>query len=474
MVARRHEAGPVGRPPCPGGIEIGRRTGPGPGGAQREAGAVGRCVDDRAIVAVFERHPALAATGHRHRLGDAGNLGAGRQHDQILLVGVEDGQRPADIIVVAKADAGQRRFAGAGDIEPRRFEMADVAQRRHAVFPVRIAGQDRPAGGRSSRRDHPVVGTVAAFRVGGIGKGDDLLAIEHHPGGAEIIIAEHIGRDAAGVQPLGQGQLVRRAERAAQRFELHIAAAQRPGARHFAGEVAGQRIGTDAHHVIGAPQFGNGAGRAELHRQRLAAGAGVGNKGIDAGGESNGPVARFGGVVCPFGGKVAAIEQQPAGAILRDEFRPETRRQPPQPALAPQVYLPQAVTRDGIALQEKRIAGTGGADVRDAPMVDYDAAGGGKAGQGAAFLPHGGRDFGVCGGNERRQQQQRQQAFHRFPPGQQQPVDPDRPPLSTGGRYSAASATAGRACGPRTSVPGSAPVIVPLRKVTSPFLMVIT
>ena len=43
-----------------------------------------------------------------------------------------------------------------------------------------------------------------------------------------------------------------------------------------------------------------------------------------------------------------------------------------------------------------------------------------------------------------------------------------------GGRYSAASATAGRACGPRTSVPGNAPVIVPLRKVTSPFLMVIT
>jgi hypothetical protein len=40
--------------------------------------------------------------------------------------------------------------------------------------------------------------------------------------------------------------------------------------------------------------------------------------------------------------------------------------------------------------------------------------------------------------------------------------------------YSAASASGAPACGPRTSAPGSAPVITPLRKVTCPRLMVIT
>ena len=48
--------------------------------------------------------------------------------------------------------------------------MHDVVQGGHAVGPVRIVGQDRPARGRAACRDGPVVGTDGAGAVAGLGQ----------------------------------------------------------------------------------------------------------------------------------------------------------------------------------------------------------------------------------------------------------------------------------------------------------------
>ena len=148
MVARGEEFAPVPRRPRPGGVEIGGRARPAPGGAQRKAAP--RCrvfVQDGAVAAKFQHHLARRLALHLDRLAHAGEQRALGLHHQILLVDGKDGQRPGDILVVAKAHARQRRLASPGDLQLRRVDVGKIAQIGHGMGAVRIIGQDRPSGG---------------------------------------------------------------------------------------------------------------------------------------------------------------------------------------------------------------------------------------------------------------------------------------------------------------------------------------
>ena len=172
--------------------------------------------------------------------------------------------------------------------------------------------------------------------------------------------------------PPGAG-LVRRLQLAAQRIGLHAAGADHPGAGHLGGDVGDQGWLRMRRMSSGVqPPAGSAA------RTRPAAAAGRPSPrplGVHAGGEGLDALAGLRVVGGPLGGHVAAVEEQPRRPVLRHIGRPEPGRQPAQAALAPQVDLPEPVAGGVVALQEERIAGGPGVDVRDAPAVDDDLAG---------------------------------------------------------------------------------------------------
>ena len=208
MIAGDKEIIPSLCRPRPAGVEIGRRAGLGPGGAQGETVARrGIFVDDRAVVGELQHHLARGFALHLDALAHFGEFRRLGVHHQILLIDGEDGDRPGHILVVAKTDPGQRRLARSGDLQFRRVDVRQVTQVGHGMGAVRIIGQYRTAGGRLACADHPV---VAAFLDVGIEAGHhDLLAIKTHIAGAERIIIKHVGRDAARVEPLGGAHRVR-------------------------------------------------------------------------------------------------------------------------------------------------------------------------------------------------------------------------------------------------------------------------
>ena len=366
-LARGQKILPIAGLEQPCGLKIGRRTGQRPSGAQRKAApAGGIAVDDGAIGGEFQHHIARRFAFHLDAFGHPGGGGARRVHHQILLIGIEDGQPPGHPAIMAEADAGQRRLPGAGQLEPGRIQMHQIPQGWQLVFAVRVIGQYRPAGGAAGRGHHPIVAAFLPFRVKPL---HQLLAIKADTGGAQIIIGQHIGGDAAHIQSLGPVQHMRRGERLAHLIILAIIAAQRAGAGHFRIDIAGQPVGTDAHHIVHIPAFRLAGGRAELLRQRRCAGSSGGDIGVDAGDKGRGPFLGLRGIGRPFRRHVTAIQQQAGRAILRHKAGAKAGRQPAQAALAPQINLPQPVARHLPALREKRIMRAGGKDVRDAGAV---------------------------------------------------------------------------------------------------------
>ena len=206
--------------------EVRRHPGLEPGRAHRVgAPLLPVHVDDRAVAREGEvdrrrrRPPHLdLLVDHPERLeavavAVAGRVGRVELVDvQVLLVDGEDGEAEGDGPVVADGDAGQRRLAGADDVEARRREVDEVAQRRHRVGAVRVVGHDGAAGGRSGRRDHPAVAPlhVVRQRRGGQqrerarglrGGGPECRAVHHDVSCGQREDLEDVLRQA-GIEPL--------------------------------------------------------------------------------------------------------------------------------------------------------------------------------------------------------------------------------------------------------------------------------
>ena len=77
---------------------------------------------------------------------------------------------------------------------------------------------------------------------------------------------------------------------------------------------------------------------------------------------------------------VAAVEEEPGGAVLLDVVRPEDLGERALATPPPQVDLPQAVAGRVPALGEEQVVLTAGEDVGDAPTVDQDLDRGFEAG----------------------------------------------------------------------------------------------
>ena len=284
--------------------------------------------------------------------------------------------------------------------------------------PVRIIGQDRPTGRGMGGVHDPVVGALP--RDFGIVLGQPLqvrclghhgAAIEAHIARGQQIVLQHLRPDDAGIEALGHLDLVGGFELAAQGLVREAAETQGPGADHLRRQIAHQGVAADADHVVGGPGLRGRAGHGELRRGRAAASADLGDIGVDPGDEGLCPALRLGGIGGPFRRHVAAIEKQARGPVLLHEFRSEAGGQAPQPALAPEVDLPQPIPGGVVALQEEGVVGVGPVDMGDAPVIHDDFPGGGQAGD----LPHFGHRSGRGGGLRQGRCDGRQQQRGRDP-----------------------------------------------------------
>ncbi len=83
--------------------------------------------------------------------------GVGLVDVEVFLIAGENRETEGDRLVVADGNPRQGGLTGADDIQARRAQLHDVAQRRNAQGPMGIVGQNRPTAGRARRGDHPVV-----------------------------------------------------------------------------------------------------------------------------------------------------------------------------------------------------------------------------------------------------------------------------------------------------------------------------
>ncbi len=320
---------------------------------------------------------------------------------EVFLVDREDRQAEGDGLVVADRNAGQGRLARADHVKARRLEVHDVAQRGHAQRPVRVVGQDRPAGRRARGRDHPVVG---AFRGGAVGQLSQRLAVDRrrllgwrgelHVARAELVVREHVGRDDARIEAAGDPGGPGRLELVAQQVGVQPGGAGYLGAGDLGEHVAAQGMAADAHDVLRLPQVRLARGELEFHRQRQPPGAHLAHIGVDAGDERLRPALRLGSIGRPLGRHVAAIEEKARGAILLGVAGAEAGGEQAKPALAPQVDLPEPVARGVPALQEEGVALGRRLDMRHAPLVDQDRRRRLQAGHGERMVSHSAGRFG--------------------------------------------------------------------------------
>src|SRR5690606_34304125 len=84
-------------------------------------------------------------------------------------------------------------------------------------------------------------------------------------------------------------------------------------------------------------------------------------------------------VATPFGGHVAAIEEKAAGLVLQQITGTEIGRQQTEPALAPEIDLPEPVPSRIEALDEEQICKAFRRNVGNAPAVEPDLCGRDKA-----------------------------------------------------------------------------------------------
>lgn len=167
------------------------------------------------------------------------------------------------------------------------------------------------------------------------------------------------------------------------------------GAGDLGGDVADQGVAADVEDVVGPPGLRLAGGQPELDRQRLRARAHLGHIGVDPFDPGRDSVLRARRIGRPLPGHVAAIEEQPRGAVLGDIGRPEAGGEPTQAALAPQVDLPEPVAGGVVALQEEGVPRRARIDVRDPPVVDDDLRRRGEPRDGPGLVPGGGRELGV-------------------------------------------------------------------------------
>ena len=237
--------------------------------------------------------------------------------------------------------------------------------------PVRVVGQDRPPGRGARRRDGPVVGADGVGRDV-LGVGDHLTGGELDAFGGQPVVGQHAGGDRAGIQTVGDRQIVGGLQLPVQGVGLQPGGTGDLRPLDLGGGVAGQAMAADADHLVRAPEVGGGPGDLEFLGQGPRAGPDLAHIGVDPGGEGLGIALGLGPIGGPFGGHVAAIEEEPGGPVLGGEVRAEVLGQQAQPPLAPQVDLPQPIAGDIVALQEEGVADAGGIDVGDAPLVDQN------------------------------------------------------------------------------------------------------
>jgi hypothetical protein len=175
------------------------------------------------------------------------------------------------------------------------------------------------------------------------------------------------------MQPLGNARPARRRKRRPREVGVEPGAPRHLGACGLRKDVAHKRMAADAHDVARLPAFRSDLHRGEFWRQESGLAPGEVDEGIDAGCEGVGDALGLRRAVgVPFRRHVAAIEEQPRRAILRQEARPKVGRHAPKPALAPQIELPQPVARRVEALDKEHIAPRRRANMRDAPAIDDD------------------------------------------------------------------------------------------------------
>ncbi|CAA9342070.1 MAG: hypothetical protein AVDCRST_MAG90-2033 [uncultured Microvirga sp.] len=367
-------------------------------------------MDHRPVARELQRKNLIGFTPDREALLDAphrlpaltgaGAIAAIRLIDiDVFLVGVEDRETEGDPAVVPDGDARHGRLPRPNGVEARRGEMDEVAQRGHRVRAVRVVCEDRAAGVGSAAMDDPVVRPLPlgvpdhVAEVGDLGPGLRLgqrrgepLRRDGHGRGGELVEVEHLERDGRKIDPLGDLGPSRRLEVLAQEVGLRIGAGQHVGAQHLRERVAGKAVASDPHDILGRPALGLRADERELRRQPRRLALDKVHEGVDAGDERLADrfrVRRIGG---PFGRHVAAVEEEPRGAVLRQKTRAEIGGEPPQPALAPQVDLPEPVAGGVEALGEEQIGFVLRPDMRDAPAVDRDVGGLGEARDGDGFV----------------------------------------------------------------------------------------
>ena len=303
-------------------------------------------------------------------------LGGLRRVDvEIFLVDAEDGQSEGDRAVVPDRDAGQGRFAGADQVEFRRAEVDNVAERGHCLGAVRIVRKQRPAGGGTARRDRPVVAALGCRK--GLILEPRLEVVETNAAGAQPVDVERLRwcslrAEEVEVQAVGHGEPVLRLVAVAERKGVHAVVREEPGPPELADRVPQQTMAADACHRLRGPVRRLVAQRLELRRHQLGALEDQVDPGVHAAGPGSDDALRVRSVGEPLGVHVAAVQQQPGGPVLLDETGPEDLRQRSLAPSPPEVDLPQAVAGRVPALGEEEVVLTAGEDVGHSPAIDQN------------------------------------------------------------------------------------------------------
>ena len=141
------------------------------------------------------------------------------------------------------------------------------------------------------------------------------------------------------------------------------------GAVDLVGEVQRQSVVPDADDVGRLPARGPVPEKAELLGKQIGLPLREIDVGVDAGDECLGDALGVRGIREPLAVQVAAKQHRPCHAVALDVGRPEVLRHLAEPALPPEVDLPQPVARGDEALRGEGVVEPFGVDVRHAPFI---------------------------------------------------------------------------------------------------------
>ena len=298
---------------------------------------------------------------------------------EVLLVDIEDGEAKGDGSVVPKRDSGQRRFARADHVEARCGEVHQVAKARRRIRPVRVVCKNRATGRRFRRSNHPAIAALGKRLL--IESRDRLRTcrdLEHILAHRYVLRRElkHLQdvRRKAWIEPVRHLRLPVVGESEADLISVHVVRlAQGVGARHLGEKVSREPVGADTHYILRRPLSRSVVELFEFPRQARGVLREPIHIRVDAVDE---PLRdRFGFAGCasaidtPLAVHVAAIEEQPSGAILLEEPRTEHLRELPKTAASPQVDLKQSVSRSVEPLHIEEVCLAPGVYMRHAPTV---------------------------------------------------------------------------------------------------------